>query len=203
MRLDLNLASQPYEDVRDFFMKWGVGLLLALVGSAVLVWFAVSGWRQSRQIDREIASRRQEIARLKDDQKRAQAILDQPQNSGTRSQAALINALIARKAFSWTRVFSDLEKLMPARVHVLSIQPSLDAENQLRLNMVVVGDSRDKAIDLLKNLEDSTHFQRAQLQSEANDPEGKGTRFQLTAVYIPETSAPATPATPASSGGVQ
>ncbi len=201
MRLDLNLATQPYEDVRDFFIKWGSAVGVALVASIVLVWLAIFGWRHSRDVERDMSTKRQEIARLKDDEKRAQALLDLPQNSGTRSQAALLNALFARKAFSWTQAFADLEKLMPALVRVISIQPQLDADNQLAIALVVAGDSRDKAIDLLKNLEDSKHFQNARLISESNDPQGNGTRFQLSAVYIPETGAP--PAPTASSGGVQ
>jgi len=200
MRLDLNLATQPYEDVRDFLVKWGSAVALALVASIVLVWMAVSGWRQSRDVERDMSLKRQEIVRLKDAEQRAQALLNLPQNSGTRTQAALLNALFARKAFSWTQAFADLEKLMPSRVRVISIQPQLDADNQLSIALVVAADSRDKAIELLKNLEDSKHFQDARLLSEANDPEGKGTRFQLSAVYIPETLQPAPAAT---SGGVQ
>lgn len=199
MRVNLNLATQPYEDVRDFFLKWGLGLAVALVASMALAWMAASGWRQSREIERDMRIKQQDIARLRGEEKKAEALLNEPQNSGTRAQAALLNALIARKAFSWTRVFSDLEKLMPARVHVISIQPQLDNDNQLQINMVVAGDSRDKAIDLLRNMEDSAHFQNALLQSEANDPEGGGTRFQLTAVYVPESASPAPSA--ASSGG--
>ena len=200
MRLDLNLATQPYEDVREFLIKWGSAVGFALVASIVLVVMAVSGWRHSRDVDRDMASKRQDIARLKDDEKRAQALLNLPQNSGTRAQAALLNALFARKAFSWTQAFADFEKLMPARVRVVSIQPQLDPDNQLTIGLVVAADSRDKAIELLKNLEDSKHFQDARLLSESTDPEGKGTRFQLSAVYVPETVAPATTST---SGGLQ
>ena len=200
MRLDLNLATQPYEDVRDFLVKWGSAVGIALVASIVLVWMAVSGWRQSRDVDQDMNAKRQQIARLKSDEQHAQALLNLPQNSGTRAQAALLNALFARKAFSWTQAFADLEKLMPSRVRVISIQPQLDPDNQLSIGLVVAADSRDKAIDLLKNLEDSNHFTNARLLSESNDPQGGGTRFQLSAVYIPETSAPAPAAT---SGGVQ
>jgi type IV pilus assembly protein PilN len=202
MRVNLNLATQPYEDVRDFLLKWGLGLVLAVVASAALVWLAVSGWRQSRDIERDMRVKQQEIGRLKEDEKKAQAMLDEPRNSGTRAQAALLNSLIARKAFSWTQAFSDFEKLMPARVQVMSIQPQLDPDNQLTINLVVTSPSRDRAIELLKNLEDSKHFEHAQLLSEANDPEGKeGTRFQITAVYVPPTSETPQAAARASSGG--
>jgi len=39
---------------------------------------------------------------------------------------------------------------MPARVHLVSIRPELDEDNQLLLKMVVAGDSRERAIDLAR-----------------------------------------------------
>jgi type IV pilus assembly protein PilN len=201
MRVNLNLATQPYEDVRDFAMRWGTALAVTVVASIVLVSMTISGWRQSRDIDRDIHQKQDQIARLKGDEQKAEALLNQPQNSGTRARAALLNALIVRKSFSWTQAFSDFEKLMPARVQVLSIQPQLDADNQLSIGLVVSSDSRDRAIELLKNLEDSAHFENAQLLAEFNDTEGKGTRFQIAAVYVPEKTTRTS--TAATSGGAK
>ena len=203
MRVNLNLATQPYEDVREFALKWGTALALALVAAVVLAAMAVSGWRQTRQVDRDIEQKRDQIARLKAEERKAEDMLNQPQNSGTRAKSALLNALIVRKSFSWTQAFSDFEKILPPRVQVLAIQPQLDADNQLTINLTIGSDSRDRAIELLKNLEDSAHFQNALLLSEPTDPEGKnGTRFTLSAVYVPEKAqAPAT--APATSGGSQ
>ena len=204
MRVNLNLATQPYEDVREFFVTWGTALLIALVASVVLVTMAVRGWRQSRQVERDIQAKQGQIAALKQEEKKAEDLLKQPENSGTRARSALLNSLIVRKSFSWTQAFSDFEKLMPPRVQVLSIQPQLDANNQLTIGLLVSSDSRDRAIELLKNLEDSEHFENAQLISEVNDPEGKGTRFQLSALYVPNKAvAPAASLAPATSGGVQ
>jgi type IV pilus assembly protein PilN len=202
MRVNLNLATQPYEDVRDFALKWGTAVAIALVAAVVLVTMAVSGWRQSRQVSRDIEQKRAQIAQLKADERKAEQMLSQPQNSGTRARSALLNALIIRKSFSWTQAFSDFEKILPPRVQVLAIQPQLDPDNQLTINLTVGSDSRDRAIELLKNLEDSEHFQDALLLSETTDPEGKtGTRFTLSAVYVPE-KAKAGAAT-ATSGGSQ
>lgn len=201
MRVNLNLATQPYEDVRQFFVTWGAAVLFAMVASVVLIAMAVQGWRQSRQIERDIHAKQGQIAALKQEEKKAEDLLKQPQNSGTRARSVLLNSLIIRKSFSWTQAFSDFEKLMPPRVQVLSIQPQLDANNQLSIGLMVFSDSRDRAIELLKNLENSEHFENAQLISEVNDPEGKGTRFQLSAVYVPNKAA--APPAPATSGGVQ
>ena len=200
MRVNLNLATQPYEDVRDFATRWGTAVAVTLVAAIVLVTMAVSGWRQSRQVQRDIDQKRVQIAQLKADERKAEEMLSQPQNSGTRAKSALLNALIIRKSFSWTEAFSDFEKILPPRVQVLAIQPQLDPDNQLTISLTVGSDSRDRAIELLKNLEESAHFQNALLLSESTDPEGKGgTKFTLSAVYVPE-KVQAAPA-PATSGG--
>ncbi len=46
MRLNINLATKPYQDVRRFLLRWGGVVLLLAVCTMALVWTAVSTWRQ-------------------------------------------------------------------------------------------------------------------------------------------------------------
>ena len=188
MRLDLNLASHPYENARAFFLKWTALLGVAGVIAAVLLWTAASGWMQTRYVNRQIAEKRSDIARMQQEEKTAEAILEQPQNLGVRERSAFLNEVIARKAFSWTQVFSEMEKMMPPRVHVTSIRPELDADNQLEIRMTVVGDSRDKALELLRHMEENKHFREAQLRAETIDERGGNIQFQISALYVPQPS---------------
>src|SRR4051812_6489265 len=135
MRLELNLATHPYENAREFFVRWGALLAAVTVVTVLLVWLAVSGLLHARDVNRQIRTDRDRIATLQEEEKRAQAVLDRAPNHAMRERSAFVNELIARKAFSWTQVFTDLEKLMPTRVHVVSIRPELDTENQLELRM--------------------------------------------------------------------
>src|SRR5581483_11496187 len=98
--------------------------------------------------------------------------------------------LIRRKEFSWTQVFSSLERLMPGRLQVLSIAPELTEDNQILVHLLVAGDARDKSIQLVRNLEKSNEFRMAQVHSETvveprNGLPG-GVRFEMTAFYVPE-----------------
>ncbi len=183
MRLDLNLASRPYENVRDFYVRWGGFLALTLAATALLVAFAVHGFTRARDVNREISDKRADIARLRDEARRGQAVLDLPANRTVRDRAAFVNDLIAHKAFSWTQAFSDLEKIMPPRLHVVSIRPELDADNQLEIRMVLAGDSRDRALELLRRMEESKTFRQPELQSENNA--GGEMQFQIAALYVP------------------
>jgi type IV pilus assembly protein PilN len=202
MRLDINLASQPYQDAREFWLRWGTALAAACILSLALLVSTVTGWSNARRDRTTIAELRQKIAQR--DQLRAQAeeFLNRPENRTTRDESQIINSLIERKAFSWTRLLEDMEKVMPPGVHLVSIQPKLDDENQLAVKMIVAGSSRDRAIELAHRMEESRHFTQTSIEKEAyaQSQNGDSVQFDIAAIYVPELfTEPAQPAQPASS----
>ena len=60
MRLDINLASQPYEDARQFWMRWGTALAGVTVLTLVLLTITVTGWFAARRDHAKIAQLRAE-----------------------------------------------------------------------------------------------------------------------------------------------
>ncbi len=188
MRLDINLASQPYEDARQFWLRWGsaVGALGLL--TLILLTLTVTGWVNARRDREAMAQKRALIAER--DQLRADAerILNLPENHTTREESQLLNELIERKAFSWTRVLESLEKVMPPRVHLVSIHPELNDDNELALKMTVAGDSRDRAIELARHMEESGRFAGTNIVSESpqQSTTGDTERIDIAAIYIPE-----------------
>src|ERR1017187_6119926 len=155
MRLDINLASQPYEDARQFWLRWGTALAVAAILTLALLTFTISDWFAARRDHAQIADLRAQIAQRDRKRQQAEEFLNRPENRSTRDQSQFLNQLIERKSFSWTRVLEDLEKVMPARVHLVSIHPELDEDNQLKLKMSIAGDSRDRALELARRMEDS------------------------------------------------
>jgi Tfp pilus assembly protein PilN len=100
--------------------------------------------------------------------------------------------LIIRKSFSWTRVFMQLEQIMPPKLHVVSISPTLQGStNTMEVHMQVAGTSREAAVELVKRLEQSPSFRNARIAEESEVTEknsGADTvKFQLTAIYVPRT----------------
>jgi len=204
MRLDINLASQPYEDARQFWMRWGTAV--AALGMLTLILFVLdaTGYVDARRDRIAMDQKRSLIAERDRLRANAEEFLNRPENRTTRDESQYLNQLIERKAFSWTRVLENLEKVMPPRVHVVSISPQLNDENDLALKMTVAGDSRDRAIELAKRMEESRRFtqtniiRESHIQSQTGDTE----QFELAAIYIPEPvhEAAATPATTSTSG---
>jgi hypothetical protein len=98
-----------------------------------------------------------------------------------------LNGLIQRKAFSWTRVFEELELVMPSSLHVVSLRPELNDQNQMELEMRVVCATRAAAVELVHRMEGSRHFQGAQLVQESQSGDvGGAVTASVIAVYVPD-----------------
>lgn len=194
MRLEINLATQPYEQVRRFYTQWGTGVALVLVLTGVMVYAATSGYLSARSHSGHLRDVQAQIAKLDKERTQAEQFLNRPENRDVRDKSRMLNRLIERKALSWTQVFSDLEKLMPPRLHMVSIQPVAKSEDQVstdkqvELRMLVAGDSRDRAVELVKRMEDSPRFRQPQVRAEATR-QASGSpdtvEFEISAVYVP------------------
>lgn len=186
MRLDINLATRPYEDAREFWARWGLGVGLLGLLTVVLVTFATIGWVKAGRDRHTILALEQQISDRESERAQAQAYLELEMNRSTRDQSQFVNGLIQRKAFSWTRVFEDLERVMPPSLHVVSLKPELNDQNQLELEMKVAGDNRTGAVDLIHRMEGSKHFQGTQLLTEGSTEQGGGISATIQAVYVPD-----------------
>jgi len=193
MRVDINLASQPYEDARQFWLRWGGGLVALGILTLLLLVMTVNGWIGARK-DRQLISKYEAQSAARDKEKAdAQALLNLPQNSVTRDRSQFLNDLFQRKSFSWTKAFENLEQIMPPRLHVVSIHPELAPDNELEIKLIVAGDSREHALDLVSKMEDTKHFHETYIEeensSQGNGPGGGGdaVQFHISALYVPET----------------
>ena len=193
MRLDINLASQPYEDARQFWLHWGTALAVVTILTLALLTFTVSNWFLARRDHAQIAELHAQIAKCDRKRDQAQEFLNRPENRAIRDQSQFLNELIERKSLSWTHVLEDLEKVMPARVHLVSIHPELDEDNQLTLKLVVAGDSRERAIELASRMEDSGRFTQTYIETESSAAmvSGDTVQFHINGVYIETPGAPA------------
>jgi len=200
MRLDINLASQPYEDAGQFWMRWGTAVGAIGLLTLVLLALDVTGWMNARRDRSAIAEKRALIAERDQIRAQAEAFLNRPENRTTRDESQFLNQLIQRKSFSWTRVLENLEKVMPPRVHLVAISPHLDDDNQLELKMTVAGDSRDRAIELARRMEDSRRFAQTTIVSESHNDSKNGDteQIEIAAIYIPEQVSTEADAEPAS-----
>ena|ERR1035438_3119527 len=187
MRLDINLATRPYEDAREFWSRWGLGVGVLAVITVGLLGVTVTGWIKAGRDRHDIVRLQGQIAEREKERAVYQAELDKSSNRSTRDQSQFLNGLIQRKSFSWTRVFEDLEQVMPSNLHVVSLRPELNEQNQMQLEMKVAGDNRSAAVELVHRMEGSKHFQSAQLlQENQSGDTGSMIAALIVAVYVPD-----------------
>jgi type IV pilus assembly protein PilN len=190
MHVGINLASQPYEDTRRFWLRWGLAVTALSLITLVLLYSAAISEVSARKDRDLIHQREQQIAARDQEKSRAEAELSLPQNRNTRDRSNFLNDAFQQKSFSWTRVFEDLEQVMPPRLHVVSIQPANAEDNQLQIKLVVAGESRERAEDLVRKMEGSRRFQETHIESEAaqqaTNGNGDNVVFDITANYVPD-----------------
>jgi hypothetical protein len=152
MKISINLASQPFRHDRALLAaSIGVSSLLVIT-FGVLVTLAMAD-------DRQMADTRAEIARLTGvlrtvaaDQAQQDTILRQPQNAEVLERSVFLNDLLLRKGISWTRIFADLEKVLPHNVRIIQIHPTVDAQNRVTLDMQVGAESPVPVIKLIETM---------------------------------------------------
>lgn len=199
MRLNINLASHPYEDAGAFYRRWGTGLVVLALATLALIAVAVHEWMSTRSISKQIGEIQRQIDRLDDTRNVAQAILNRPEHQGTRRRSEFVNELIEFKSFSWTQVLADMERLMPTRVQLVSIKPELDKQHDIQVTITAASDSSDKGVELLRNIEKSRYFREPRLRTistqvpNGQQPQPQPTepaKFELHAQYVPQPHVP-------------
>jgi len=189
MRLDINLATLAYEDARRFWTYWGTALALLGLSTALLVFLAVTGFVNAGRDRAQIATLNGQLAALEQEKSQAETMLNLSQNRQVRDRSRFLNGLFQRKTFSWTRVFEDLEQVMPAHLHVVSIHPDMSSDNSLEIKLVVAGESREQADDLVRKMEGSKRFKQTRIDSEKFEttpgPGSDRVQFDITALYVP------------------
>ena len=187
MRLDINLATNVYEDAQQFWLRWGTVVGLLGVVTVGLLGLTIYGWYNARMDHQKMNEVRAQIAERDRERTAAEALLNRSENRVMRERSQYLNELIARKAFSWTQAIEGLERVMPPHVHLVSIQPELNEENQLSIKMVVAGDSTERAIELVKRMEESRHFRETHIEAQTHmtQPGADNVQTQIGALYVP------------------
>lgn len=194
MRIKINLASQPYQDAREFYFRWGGALVLLFGITLALGFLAWTNHKDSVRDTRHIRELRDQIALLENQKRQAEEVLNRPENQDVRDQSQFWNDVIDEKSFSWTQLFSDLEKIMPERAYLTSAQPSITPENRVQLKLVVAGEKYDDAYELLHRMERSERFKLPVLHATSPRPLGSGAGatvvelFEIVTYYTPTSS---------------
>ncbi len=158
MKAPINLASQPYENLRPFYLAAGLaGVLLAAL-TLLVVWNMRQNRKETRLLTEQSDRLQSDLKNLSREQQELEQWLARPEVQEIRDRSAFLNSIIVRKSLSWTQMFMDLEKILPERVEVNAIRPSLNQSQQAVLNLTVSAASIPPLVELLKDLESAPQF---------------------------------------------
>ena len=159
MRIPINLASDPFRrDRRTLIGNWvRVVFLTALLG--FFLYDIAANRARLGDTRAEVRSLNQELAAISSEQAQLDATLRQPANASILERSLLLNTLVERKSVSWTKIFADLEAVLPPNVRIIQVRlPQIDSANQVLLDMVVGSQSPEPVITFLKQLQASPRF---------------------------------------------
>ena len=184
MRLPLNLASQPMRRDRPILVASAAVAVLICVSLVALIGLAMTDRRNMNDSRAVIERVDAQLTQTNAAQAQIDAQMRLPENATVLYRNLMFNQLILRKGISWTRIFADLEKVLPHNVRIAAIRPTLNSRNELSLEMVVAADTSEPVIGFITNLEQSDVFgdvgQTSWVPPTQNDP---FVRFHVTVTY--------------------
>ncbi len=175
MRIPINLATEPFRQDRAPVAAYAAATTLLSVLLCVLAFKFFMDRDRVAETRTTVQRLSTETRALDLEQAKLDAILREPENAVVLQRSYLLNTLVARKSVSWTRIFADLEGVMPSNVRLIQVRlPQIDSQNQVLLDMVVGAQSPGPVIELLKKLQESPRFGPATVHNSVspteNDP---------------------------------
>jgi Tfp pilus assembly protein PilN len=185
MKIGINLASEPFRRDRPMLVGSAAVALLMMASLGTLIFLAIT---DRGLIKRDLQAQAQldrELVRVSADQRKVDAEVRKPENSEVLERSVLINELLLRKGISWTRIFSDLEKVLPPNARVTQIKPQVDNDNHILLEMTAASESAEPLNAFLIKLEGSNAFSNvATSLVQAPTQTDPLYRYRLTVRYV-------------------
>lgn len=166
IQIPINLATQPFRRDRPMLVATAaVGFVLAIL-LVIEVKTIVTQRHEGADIHVTINRLNTQLRGITSEQAKLTALLRQPANAEVMERSLFLNSLIDRKAISWTKLFADLEKVVPYNVRLVSVRlPEVDQQNRVLLDMVVGAKEYKPIFELVQHLEASPQFGPPDVQS--------------------------------------
>ena len=156
--LRTNLSTRPFYN--DRVVRVGVAVVVIMV--AALTAFNVMRVVSLNARNRELSARAQEAERQTAEYRQQAQVIRQSLNTEemtTMQQAAReANLLIEQRVFSWTELFNQFERTLPADVRIAAVEPQVDTEGRLLVAVTVISKSPEDLSEFMDQLESSGRF---------------------------------------------
>jgi type IV pilus assembly protein PilN len=185
MKVRLNLATKALETHRRFLAISGVIGVVAGLFFLGLGWHVYSVRKANEALRVKAETIRQEMIGLEQQRKDLERFFSQSENSKLHDRSAFLNTLIDEQSLNWTQMFMDLEKILPAGVRVVSIEPAHE-KGQVKIKLTVGAANDEAKLKFLHALEESSAFTHVELLNDKINTSAQSAdraEVELTAVY--------------------
>ncbi len=191
----LNLATNPFRNRVLPYLISALLLVISAVGGVYCLAHLNDNNKQNELLAKAIQERQTEIQRLKGEGEKVQQLL-------TPEQKAMLSAshkLVANKTFGWSRLFSDLESVLPgsvssSRISVDNIYQDGDRV-KAELELGVISRDYPAVMSMIENMNNSGLFQ-AELRGQdlQKNERISFSEYTFHVIYTPTNSYVAAPA---------
>lgn len=201
----LNLSSKPF---RNRTLPYLISLLLLVLAAAGAIWSFAQLQKANADNERaktDIAEMEVKLKKLNDQGESVQQQLTPDQ----RSRLIAAHKLVANKSFGWSRLFADLEGVLPGSVSAsrISVENIFKDGDRIKAQLEFAVLSRDypAVMTMIDNMNSSGIF-RAELRSQdlQKTDSSNYTEYTLNLIYTPSAGYSTNPSDVASTqGGTQ
>jgi Tfp pilus assembly protein PilN len=196
MTAKLNLSSNPF---RNRAFPWTVTALITVASIVALLIIAQKTFQanaQTQAAQRQVSQLRQETGVLSQRIKDIEVALTPEQ----KRELKYAHALVDRKRFSWSRLFSDLESSLPGGIRITRIlikEITIQGDRPVAdLDLVVASKNPSTVTQMIQEMESGGTF-HAELVT-VNPQRGKGetgAEYELNVHYVPRAGFAIEPST--------
>ena len=192
----LNLATSPFRNRVLPYLVAALLLVISAIGGVYCLARLNDNRKKNDLLARAIQERQTEIQRLKGEGEKVQQLLSPEQ----KAMLSASHKLVANKTFGWSRLFSDLESVLPgsvsaSRIAVDNIYQDGDRINA-ELELSVLSRDYPAVMSMIENMNNSGLF-RAELRGQDLQKNERVTFSEYTfhIVYSPTNGYAAAPTT--------
>lgn len=190
----LNLSSHPF---RNRALPWTITAVITLFSVVALIFIAkwtfdINGKAQAAV--RDVAQLRQQTDALNKRADEIRSTLTPEQRRALKSAHGLVD----RKQFSWSRLFADLESVLPGNVRVQRIAVkgvgTQDGRSVANLELVVASQNPATVTQMIEDMERGGIFHADLVSQNIERGRGEGGQeYEMNVFYMPRAGVGVTP----------
>lgn len=201
--LRTNLSTRPFYNSRAVHAVLGVLAVVVLSVTAFNLYEAMRLTVAQRTVGAHAEESETEAARLRTEAATIRAQIDPKELNVVSAAAREANAIIDRRAFSWTELFSQVEDVLPEDVRITAMHPEIEKDGTFAVSISVESRRVEDLDAFVEALEARSTFQNVLPVEEQTSEDGL-IEGVIEGIYVPgprdiaRTQAPAPGATTAS-----